>query len=145
MIREAQIEDIAQIQFVRNSVKENRLSDPALVPDEDVYDFLFNRGKGWVCEIDGQVVGFSIVDFKEKNIWALFLHPDFEKRGIGKQLHDVMINYYFSKTKDPVWLDTAPGTRAEQFYRLQGWTEVGMHGKETKFEMDFKDWTSRTK
>ena len=34
--REAAIRDIAQIQFVRNAVKENRLSDPALVPDKDV-------------------------------------------------------------------------------------------------------------
>jgi hypothetical protein len=31
-IREALITDIPQIQIVRNSVKENMLSDPALVP-----------------------------------------------------------------------------------------------------------------
>lgn len=140
MIREAKIEDIPQIQFVRNAVKENRLSDPALVPDKDVHDFLFQRGKGWVYEIDGKIIGFSIVDFRENNIWALFLHPDFEKQGIGKQLHDVMLDYYFSKTQDKVWLGTDPGTRAEKFYELQGWKNIGLHGKETKFEMSSDDW-----
>ncbi len=140
MIREARLGDIPQIQFVRNSVKENTLSDPALVPDEDVKDFLFKRGKGWVYELDGKIVGFSIVDFKENNIWALFVHPDFEKCGIGKQLHDVMLHHYFSKTSEKIWLGTAPGTRAERFYELQGWKKVGIHGKETKFEMDFDDW-----
>lgn len=143
MIREAKVEDIPQIQIVRNAVKENTLSNPVLITDKDVEEFLFERGKGWVCELNGKVVGFSIVDFKESNIWALFLHPDFEKRGIGKQLHEVMLNYYFSKTREKVWLGTDPGTRAEQFYRLQGWNEVGLYGKETKFEMDFENWSSR--
>lgn len=145
MIREAKFEDIAQIQIVRNSVKENTLSDPALVPDEDVNAFLFHRGKGWVCELNDTIVGFSIVDFKENNIWALFLHPDFEKQGIGKQLHDVMLNYYFSKTNEKVWLGTAPETRAEKFYEMQGWKKAGIHGKETKFEMTFYDWTKNKK
>lgn len=36
ILREAKIADISQIQIVRNVVKENRLSDPALVPDKDV-------------------------------------------------------------------------------------------------------------
>jgi hypothetical protein len=39
-IRVAEIKDISQIQVVRNLVKENRLSDPALVPDSDVQDYL---------------------------------------------------------------------------------------------------------
>ncbi|HMI79572.1 MAG TPA: hypothetical protein VK484_12315 [Ferruginibacter sp.] len=53
--REATINDIKQIQVVRNSVKESMLSDPAFVPDHDVEDFITNRGKGWVCEIDGNI------------------------------------------------------------------------------------------
>ena len=141
IIRQAISEDIPQIQIVRNSVKENTLSDSNLVTDEDCEDFLFKRGKGWVCEIDNQIVGFSIVDLKENNIWALFLHPDFEKMGIGKKLHDVMLAWYFSQTQTTVWLGTSPNTRAESFYRKAGWKEIGMHGKnEIKFEMTFEDW-----
>ncbi|AWI27245.1 GNAT family N-acetyltransferase [Flavobacterium pallidum] len=141
IIREALTQDIKQIQVVRNAVKENTLSNPALVSDADCEEFINVRGKGWVCEIDGTITGFSIVDMKDKNIWALFLHPDFEKRGIGRRLHDVMMDWYFSQTRENVWLGTAPGTRAETFYRMSGWKEVGTHGKgEIKFEMDFDTW-----
>ena len=138
--REAQPGDIAQIQTVRNLVKENTLSNSALVSDKDVEEFLFMRGKGWVCEIDKLVVGFAIVDLKEHNIWALFVHPDHDSKGIGKKLHGLMMRWYFTQTKETVWLGTAPGTRAEKFYRMQGWKEVGVHGKdEIKFEMRWKE------
>lgn len=143
-IREAKVEDIKQIQRVRNAVTENTLSDPALVTDEDCKTFLTVRGKGWVCEIDGEIAGFSIVDLQDHNIWALFLDPKFEKQGIGRQLHDIMLDWYFKQTKENVWLGTSPKTHAESFYRKAGWTEIGMHGKgEIKFEMTYDDWMSR--
>ena len=141
IFREAKIEDIGQIQIVRNSVKENTLSNPDLVTDKDCEEFLFERGKGWVCEINDQIVGFAIADLKEHNIWALFLDPKFEKQGIGKKLHDMMLDWYFSQTENKVWLGTGFNTRAEYFYRKAGWTEAGLHGtKEIKFEMTHKNW-----
>ena len=144
MIREAQVKDIPQIQVVRNSVKENMLSDPALVPDKDVEDYITRRGKGWVYEIDEKIVGFAIADLQDHNVWALFMHPDHEAKGIGKKLHDRMISWYFDQTAEAIWLGTAPNSRAEKFYRMQGWKEVGTHGKgEIKFEMDFKTWSDR--
>lgn len=142
-IREAIPEDIPQIQTVRNSVKENMLSDPALVTVADCEEFLFERGKGWVCEIESQIVGFSIVDLKENNIWALFMHPDFENLGIGRKLHDIMLDWYFEQTKDDVWLGTDPGTRAETFYRKSGWKEAGTYGSEIRLEMTFNHWKNR--
>ncbi len=141
IFREATIHDIPQIQIVRHSVRENTLSDPALVTDADCAEFLTVRGKGWVCEVEGQIVGFSIVDLKGRNIWALFLRPEFEGRGIGRQLHDRMLDWYFAQTRDTVWLGTSPNTRAEGFYRKAGWVEVGRHGeKELRFEMAYGTW-----
>jgi hypothetical protein len=49
-IREANIDDITQIQIVRNAVKENVLINHDLVTDEDCRIFITERGKGWVCE-----------------------------------------------------------------------------------------------
>ena len=142
--REAELKDIPQIQLVRNAVKENQLSDPALVPDSDVEEYMNNRGNGWVCEIEERIAGFAIVDVVENNVWALFVHPDFEAQGIGKKLHQLMMDWYFVQNKEKIWLGTAPKSRAEKFYRLQGWTEVGIHGKgEIKFEMEIEDWKDR--
>ncbi|MFN5134432.1 MAG: GNAT family N-acetyltransferase [Chitinophagaceae bacterium] len=141
IFREAVVKHIPQIQIVRNAVKENILSNPALVTNADVEDYIVRRGKGWVCEMNDEIVGFAIADLVDNNIWALFVHPDAEGKGIGKQLHDQMVNWYFSQTDETVWLSTTPGTRAETFYKMQGWTEVGVYGKgETKFEMRKVDW-----
>lgn len=143
IIREAQIEYIKQIQIIRNSVTENILSNPDLVTDDDCKEYITVRGRGWVCEVANKIVGFAIVDLKENNIWALFLHPNFEKKGIGRQLHRTMMDWYFTQTRTTVWLGTAFNTRAEKFYRQAGWKEAGTHGtKEIKFEMTYNDWTN---
>lgn len=144
IIREATLDDIKQIQVVRNAVKENTLSDPSLVSDEDCAAFITLRGKGWVCEVNRGVVGFAIADLQKNNIWALFVDPHFEKQGIGKLLHDTMLDWYFTQTAKTVWLGTEFNSRAEVFYRKAGWREVGLHGiKEIKFEMNYEDWIQR--
>lgn len=141
--REAQINDIPQIQIVRNSVKENILRNPALVTDADCEEFMTVRGKGWVCTIENKVVGFAIADLKDNNIWALFIDPAFEGKGIGKALHRLMMDWYFEQEKNYAWLGTAPGTRAEKFYANQGWTATGtVHKNETKFEMTDMEWNA---
>ena len=141
IFREALITDIPEIQIVRHTVKENTLSNPKLVTDADCEDFITNRGKGWVCVINGQIVGFSIVDLKDHNVWALFLRPEHEGKGIGKTLHHLMMDWYFDQTQDLIWLGTAPNTRAEIFYSLQGWKKVGIVNEaEVKFEMSYDDW-----
>ncbi len=139
--REAMISDIPQLEIIRNSVKENVLFDPSLVTTEDYEDYLTKRGKGWVCEIDNNVIGFAIADLVDNNIWALFIHPDHEKKGIGHQLHRLMLNWYFSNGKETVWLSTAPNSRAEMFYKKSGWRSTAItKSGEIKFEMSAADW-----
>jgi GNAT superfamily N-acetyltransferase len=142
--REAQVSDIPQIMVVRLAVKENVLSNPALVTNEDCEEYITIRGNGWVCEVDGVVVGFAIADLVDHNVWALFVDPESAGKGIGKQLHQMMLDWYFDQTGEPIWLGTGFDTKAETFYRMQGWREIGLHGKkETKFEMTANDWLSR--
>ncbi len=142
IFREANFLDISQMHFVRIAVKENILSNPDLVTENDYQDFISKRGKGWVCEINNEIVGFSIVDIIDNNIWALFMNPNFEKKGIGKQLHKIMLDWYFNQTKKNVCLGTSPNTRAESFYKKAGWIEIGLHGNnEIKFEMTFENWS----
>jgi|SRR5688572_4218385 len=144
--REATLNDISQIQIVRNSVNENVLSNPSLITDGNYIAYLTVRGKGWVCEINDKIVGFSVADLKENNIWALFVLPGYENRGVGRQLHDLMLNWYFDQTNENVWLSTSPGTRAAEFYKRSGWQVTGTYGKgEIKFEMSETRWRDRKK
>ncbi len=142
--RQAKTADIPQIQFVRHAVKENTLSDPSLVPDSDVEDYISRRGRGWVAEAEGRILGFAIVSVIDRNVWALFILPDCEGMGIGRQLHDIMMDWYFAQTDMDIWLSTSPGTRAATFYRKAGWRENGNYGKgEIKFEITTNEWHGR--
>ena len=141
IVREAIIEDIGQMHAVRTSVNENQLSDPNRVTPKDYEDYLLTRGKGWVALRNDVVAGFAIVDLKENNVWALFVQPAFERKGIGKMLHDEMINWYFTQTEKTIWLSTSPDTRAESFYKTAGWQQTGVQGNgELKFELRSQTW-----
>ncbi|KOY86537.1 GCN5 family acetyltransferase [bacterium 336/3] len=143
--REATKLDIPQMHVVRYAVKENILSNPALITEADYEAFIITYGKGWVCEINSQIAGFAVVDLLKNNIWALFIHPDYEKQGIGRKLHHTMLDWYFSQTQAFVWLSTENKTRAEAFYRKAGWKEVGSYGtNEIKFEMNYENWLEQT-
>ena len=125
VIRPATEHDIDAMHRVRTSVRENRLSDPALVQPQHYRAMLGELGRGWVAEVGGSIVGFAVADRSRANVWALFVDPAFEGRGIGRRLHDVLLEWLFSTGLDRVWLSTVPGTRAEGFYRAAGWTVAG--------------------
>ena len=95
-LRQALRADVQQIQRVRHSVKENRLTS-ATIPDEDVVVAIERTGKGWVVDVDGRVVGFAIGNAETGNIWALFVEPEHEGKGHGPRLHDEMVNWLWSR------------------------------------------------
>jgi GNAT superfamily N-acetyltransferase len=141
LFREAHLLDIPAILDVRFSVTENVLRNRALVTAATTEDYLTRRGKGWVCDLNGLVVGFAIADLQEHSIWALFVRPEYVGHAVGKRLHRLMLNWYFTQTQVPVWLSTAPGTRAEEFYRRQGWQETGRTTSgEVRFELTAEKW-----
>jgi len=140
-LRHATIDDIPELHRVRMSVKENVLNNPALVTEDHYINYLTTKGKGWLCEDEHQVLGLAIIDLEKNNIWALFVHPDHEKKGIGRKLHDTMLDWYFNQNKQTLWLSTDPKTRAEKFYRASGWTSKGLlPNGEMLFEMNYEDW-----
>lgn len=143
-IREATLDDIPGMHYVRIAVTENVLSDPARITAADYRDMLADRGKGWVCTVGKQVVGFAIVDLVGRNIWALFVLPGYERQGIGGRLFVTMMNAAFAVDGvESLWLSTAPDTRAEQFYLNMGWRNTGMlPGGEIRFNIDKKAWLS---
>ena len=123
-VRIAAPDDIMRMHRIRMSVNENRLSDPGKVQSAH-YDAMLRSGRGWVCEVDGTVAGFAIADLVSCSVWALFVDPQYERRGIGRRLHDTMIEWLFESGAPQISLTTDPGTRAEHFYVTAGWQRSG--------------------
>lgn len=135
VLRQACRSDIRVMQRVRASVLENRLVS-RVITDADVLEAMESTGRGWVVELDGEVVGFAIGNAQTGNIWALFLEPQHERRGYGRQLHDTMLDWMWSQGLEKLWLSTEPGTRAERFYEVAGWRRTGSTAQgEVHFEM----------
>jgi GNAT superfamily N-acetyltransferase len=134
VIREATRNDIPGLMSVRGAVKENILTTP--IPKERIVAALEVRGKGWVAEHKGKVVGFSMADREESMIWALFLLPEWERQGFGRLLLERAVDWLCLEGCDSISLSTEPGSRAEGFYLHLGWTRAGITEKgEVRFEL----------
>jgi GNAT superfamily N-acetyltransferase len=81
--------------------------------------------KGWVAVQGGEIVAFSIADRASRSIFALFVLPAFEGRGLGSRLLDLALGWLWDNGADLVWLTTGPGTRAARFYERRGWLATG--------------------
>ena len=123
LFREANAEDVSAMAVVRFAVRENRLSDPNWLTQQMWLDGLAASGhaNSFVCERDGRIVGFAIGRLRERDIWALFVDPSCEGRGIGKKLLAKISAWMFDHGVDEIILATGVDTRAETFYRMQGW------------------------
>jgi GNAT superfamily N-acetyltransferase len=123
-IRRARHEDHARVAEIRSTMQENILSDPSRVTVEDY--IWFRDGPGvWVWEEDGEILGFSAADTRDGSIWALFVAPGHERRGIGSALFDKACDVLRADGHRTAWLTTDPGARAEGFYRAAGWKVIG--------------------
>lgn len=122
-IREAITDDIAAMHAIRIGVRENRLSDPSWLTYDVWSSCLAGHGPAntWVCAVQGRIIGFSVARIPEADIWALFVDPPFEGQGHGKRLLRVASHWLFAQGVDDICLGTAVDTRADAFYRQQGW------------------------
>jgi GNAT superfamily N-acetyltransferase len=133
-IRLATLDDIPRLMEIREAVHENRLSDPGLVPASEYVAFIGHSGI-WVWEEEGRIVGFASGDTRSGWVWALFVDPDHEGRGIGRALLPAACDTLRRAGHRMLRLSTAPGTRAERFYRTAGWHAAGRTASgETIFE-----------
>ncbi len=113
---------------IRLAVRENVLSDPNRISQKMYEDYLDKLGRGWVAEIDGVIVGFSYANKTDASIWALFMSPEYEGRGLAKQLLNMAVGWLFEQGHEIVRLSTSSGTRADRFYAAQGWTLERIEG-----------------
>jgi GNAT superfamily N-acetyltransferase len=124
MIRKATREDIPRLFKIRYAVQENRLTNPDAVTVADCEWFIDNS-VFWLWMEDGDIQGFSAADPRDGFIFALFVDPSYEGRGIGQKLLPLACETLKAAGYQAATLNTEPSTRAERFYRRNGWTEIG--------------------
>lgn len=123
-LRRAGPADLPRITAIRAAVRENRLTDPAAVTEADL-DWFIGGGRTWVAEEAGEVMGFSAADTLDGSVWALFVAPGAEGRGLGRALLAAALGDLAAAGHGEARLSTDPGTRAERLYRALGWHETG--------------------
>ena len=124
LIRKAVAADEPRIRTIRMGVRENILSDPSKVTDEDVAWYRDNA-IFLVAEDAGEIAGFACANHQTGLIWALFIDPAQEGRGHGRALIDAALAGLKAAGHAQAWLETGADTRAERFYRRHGWRDRG--------------------
>ena len=130
--REMTASDLHEVFALRVSTLENTITMQVLEEEygltpETAAEALQHSAKGWVCEIDGKIVGFAMGDSGSGEMTVLAVLPSFEKRGIGKQLLKYVQDWLFDSGHTELWLLTTanPAFRAYGFYQAQGWIATG--------------------
>jgi GNAT superfamily N-acetyltransferase len=129
IFREATGADLPGITRVRTAVVENALTIEQLeergITEASVAASFLIDSKGWVALRGGEIVAFSIADRATQSIFALFVLPGHEGRGIGSRLLDLALGWLWQNQAARVWLTTGPGTKAVRFYENRGWICTG--------------------
>lgn len=128
IFREIEVNDLDELLVVRSSTDENNMSIELLnsygINTETTSIKMKDDLKGWLCEIDNKIVGFSMGFAKSGEMWVIAVLPNFINRGIGCKLLSLVEDYLF-KTCDELWLTTDIDTklRAYSFYKKNGWID----------------------
>ena len=128
-IRRATVADINTLFDIRTSVRQNHLSREQMAElgiTATVLKQALEAGPcAWIAEVDGNAGGFAMVDTESAEVFALFVRPEWEGRGLGSLLLAAAEEELF-REHERIWLltDGGNGIRANGFYLKQGWELV---------------------
>lgn len=137
-IRPATEADVEAVFHIRTSVKENHLSleqmtAMGITPDA-IWEAIAAESCAWLAEAGGKAVGFAMVDMEEGCVFAAFVLPEWEGRGLGRRLMAEAEARLFRR-HETIWLETDGRSRASGFYAHLGWKPTATDGNgDVRFE-----------
>jgi GNAT superfamily N-acetyltransferase len=130
-VRLATAADVETLFALRTSVRENHQSREELaaigVTPETITAALTGPARAWLVEDGaGDALGFAMADSAEGTLFALFVRPDAERRGVGRALLAAAEAWLFARGWEEIWLLTGsdPSLRAHRVYLAAGWQVV---------------------
>ena len=132
LYRQMHAGDIPAVLAVRVSTRENaitleELKDDYGITPQSMAESLTAQTRGWLCEDDGRVVGFTMGNGSNGEIEVVAVHPGSEGQGVGGALLKLVQDWLFSLDHAEIWLlaNPDPGVRASGFYERFGWQATG--------------------
>ena len=130
--RPASPEDAEACVAMRGRTRENALSREALnalgiTPESWGEQIRSGALPGQVCEVDGSMVGYCFGARDSGEIVVLAVLPEFEQRGIGRQLLQRSTAALAAIGHSRLFLGCSPDpdSRSYGFYRYLGWRSTG--------------------
>ena len=125
-IQSADILDLFAVRIATwdNDNGADELEALGITPDS-VRRQLHTTHRGWLCRLDGKVVGFAIGNNQTGEMWVISVLKAYENRGIGRRLLTLVEGWLFAEGWKEIWLTTDPDEnyRAVGFYRHCGWED----------------------
>ena len=106
-----------------NAVSEHQLRARGITAKSWGEDIRSGALPGYVCLVDAHIVGYCFGASGTGEIVVLALLPDFENRGIGRELLNRMTRHLAETGHRRLFLGCSPdpGSRSYGFYRHLGW------------------------
>lgn len=130
--RNATPDDVADCIDLRGKTRENAVSVErlrALGITHDSWSQSVADGSlpGYLCLDEGKLIGYCFGDKTTGEIVVLALLPDWEGKGIGKYLLNMIVQDFVRLGYQRVFLGCSanPKVRSYGFYRHLGWTSTG--------------------
>jgi GNAT superfamily N-acetyltransferase len=142
-VRATVVEDVETLFDIRTSVSQNHLSREELAamgitPETAAAAIASGERHGWIAELDGFAAAFSMADAQEGTVFAMFVRPGYEGRGLGRLLMAEAEAFLFERHA-VIWLTTdgREEVRANGFYRRLGWKMAGAaEGEDVRCEKE---------
>jgi ribosomal protein S18 acetylase RimI-like enzyme len=129
VFREIHSDDMPEIFDVRVAAWHNDRGREEMtslgITHQSVREMMNHTHRGWLCEIDSRVVGFSMGNRQNGEMWVIAVLKEYEGNGIGRRLLRLVEDWLFSEGWDELWLttDRDETLRAVGFYRHLGWVD----------------------